>query len=74
MHGNVWEWCEDWYVDNYSSTPRDGSANYGGSQKKRVLRGGSWNNIANDIRSAARNRGYTNYRYFSSVFRLLWEP
>ena len=42
MHGNVWEWCEDWHHENYNGAPTDGSAWLsGGEQKFRVLRGGS---------------------------------
>jgi formylglycine-generating enzyme required for sulfatase activity len=42
MLGNVWEWVEDCWSDNYKSTPVDGSAAVGGNCKLRVVRGGSW--------------------------------
>lgn len=43
MHGNVLEWCMDWYHGSYDGAPLDGSAWLsGGEQKERVLRGGSW--------------------------------
>lgn len=55
MHGNVWEWCEDVWVDNYETTPKDGSANKIGNEKIRVLRGGSWVDSSRYVRSTNRN-------------------
>jgi formylglycine-generating enzyme required for sulfatase activity len=47
MHGNVSEWCQDWYHPNYDGAPSDGRAwMSGGEQKYRVLRGGSWASAA----------------------------
>jgi formylglycine-generating enzyme required for sulfatase activity len=63
MHGNLWEWCLDEWVDNYSEAPVDGSArgaaNSLDSDKKRVIRGGSWFNYATFCRSA--------FRFFNSA-------
>ncbi len=42
MHGNVWEWCEDHWHDNYENAPTDGSAWIDKNSKCKVLRGGSW--------------------------------
>ena len=42
MKGNVAEWCEDVYTENFPGLPADGSANMTGNPKRRVLRGGSW--------------------------------
>ncbi|MFM5959412.1 MAG: formylglycine-generating enzyme family protein, partial [Dolichospermum sp.] len=41
MHGNVWEWCQDDWHENYINAPDDGSAWISLSNRK-VLRGGSW--------------------------------
>ncbi|MDP8208924.1 MAG: SUMF1/EgtB/PvdO family nonheme iron enzyme [Candidatus Electryonea clarkiae] len=54
MHGNVWEWCEDCYHDNYNDAPDDGSAWTSPKTTSRVLRGGSWGNGSWYCRSANR--------------------
>ena len=60
MHGNVWEWVQDCWHDNYSGAPTDGSAwTTGCSQDVRVLRGGSWGNSASCARAAFRNYYYS---------------
>ncbi|MCW9682532.1 bifunctional serine/threonine-protein kinase/formylglycine-generating enzyme family protein [Dolichospermum planctonicum UHCC 0167] len=56
MHGNVWEWCSDDYINNYNATPKDGSAFTKRSGYNKLLRGGSWLNLPpHYCRSASRN-------------------
>ncbi len=54
MHGNVWEWCEDVWHENYNGAPTDGSAWVAGGGEYRLLRGGSWNDSAVWCRAAYR--------------------
>jgi len=54
MHGNLWEWCADNWLDDYSSSPRDASAYQMHNNLSRVARGGSWHEPAALCRSAAR--------------------
>ena len=54
VSGNVWEWVEDCWNENYAGAPTDGSAWTSGNCKKRVLRGGSWHNEPWSLRSAYR--------------------
>jgi formylglycine-generating enzyme required for sulfatase activity len=68
MSGNVWEWVEDTYHDNYNGAPADGSAWMNGSM--RVLRGGSWGYETKFSRAAARSKFSANFRYWSYGFRL----
>ncbi|MFM7614089.1 MAG: formylglycine-generating enzyme family protein, partial [Synechococcales cyanobacterium] len=68
IHGNVWEWVEDYWHDNYNSAPTDGSVwDFGGDTNLRVLRGGSWFSRSSTFcRSAFRHRSYPDLR--SSVY------
>lgn len=55
MHGNVFEWCSDWYGSDYYSDPNAGTDPAGpDSGFNRVLRGGRWGNDAQGCRSAFR--------------------
>ena len=69
MLGNVWEWTADSYHDSYDSAPTDGSA-WSGGEAKYVLRGGSWNNDPDNVRSAIRNGNKPAIRFNSFGFRL----
>ncbi|MBI1264224.1 MAG: SUMF1/EgtB/PvdO family nonheme iron enzyme [Alphaproteobacteria bacterium] len=54
MHGNVWEWVEDCGNESHAGAPTDGSARTTGDCSNRVLRGGSWVNLPQFLRSANR--------------------
>ena len=71
VHGNVWEWCEDFWNDNYEDAPTDGSAwlQYG-VRDGRVVRGGSWDDDPRGLRSAYRNGYTTDGRGDNNGFRL----
>jgi eukaryotic-like serine/threonine-protein kinase len=56
MHGNVWEWCEDTWHDNYTNAPLDGSSWISINEDRRLLRGGAWCNNPSYCRSAPRGR------------------
>jgi formylglycine-generating enzyme required for sulfatase activity len=71
MHGNVLEWCEDVWHDNYDGAPSDGAAwLQGGSAFSRVVRGGSWVSFPQDIRSAFRAKASAALRIDNLGFRV----
>ena len=72
MHGNVWQWVQDCWLDKYQGAPTDGSAWVTSStdSSRRVLRGGSWNYAPRNLRAANRSRDATGDRSGGVGFRL----
>ena len=75
MHGNVWEWVEDCWHDDYTGAPTGGSAWLSECRKinekeSRVLRGGSWFDSPPNLRSAIRSGAYASSRFSSYGFRV----
>ena len=73
MHGNVLQWCEDAWHDNYEGAPSDGSV-WAGNDARRVLRGGSWSFYARLLRSAYRSGVVPSYRKSNVGFRVVCVP
>ena len=71
VHGNVREWVEDCWQGSYAGAPGDGGVwTSGGSCSWRVLRGGSWNNLPGEVRSANRYWIGPGYRFGYVGFRV----
>jgi formylglycine-generating enzyme required for sulfatase activity len=73
MHGEMWEYCSDWYApDAYANAkPVDPHGPDAGTQH--VVRGGPWNDFPRDCRSAKREKRPPEKKSFSSGFRVLLE-
>jgi formylglycine-generating enzyme required for sulfatase activity len=75
MHGNVLEWIQDHWHDNYEGSPINGEAwMIGGDDRRRVLRGGSWLNSPYFLRSALRSSYNPDFRDLNIGFRVVCSP
>jgi formylglycine-generating enzyme required for sulfatase activity len=75
MHGNVYEWVEDCYLETYSGAPEDAASSVTSKNcSSRVLRGGSWLNTAWGLRSADRIRYTPDFRKPNAGFRVARTP
>jgi formylglycine-generating enzyme required for sulfatase activity len=74
LHGNVWEWCEDWSANDYygNSPAQDPLGPSNGSL--RVIRGGGWDDYGQSCRAANRAGYSPSGRYFSLGFRVAAVP
>ncbi|MBM3522344.1 MAG: formylglycine-generating enzyme family protein [Alphaproteobacteria bacterium] len=70
MLGNVREWTEDSWHENYENAPSDGSPRAGATHMLRVVRGGSWVDVPRFARSAFRGRCITTGRLNVLGFRV----
>jgi formylglycine-generating enzyme required for sulfatase activity/serine/threonine protein kinase len=72
MHGNVWEWCSNWFGDYPKGAVTDSGGPNEGSH--RVYRGGSWFNESASCRSAYQGRVNPSFRNYSLGFRVALSP
>jgi formylglycine-generating enzyme required for sulfatase activity/nucleoside phosphorylase len=70
MHGNVFEWCQDDWQNNYQDAPKDGSPKIITGSRMKVIRGGSWSSKATECRSSARASRRSDISFSDVGFRL----
>lgn len=73
VHGNVWEWVQDWFAPNYPTTQTCVDPKGPAQGDERVVRGGSWHASATSWRTAFRKPYPPDYRGISIGFRVLRE-
>lgn len=74
MNGNVWEWCNDWYKEDYYRQSVMQNPIGPDTGQMRVLRGGSWFRYSAHVRSATRYKNKQSGQYADTGFRVVKSP
>jgi formylglycine-generating enzyme required for sulfatase activity len=70
MAGNVWQWVQDCFHDDYNGAPSDSSAWIAGDCSRRVVRGGAWYEFPQNLGSADRGKESSGERNYGVGFRI----
>ena len=71
MHGNVWEWVDDCWTENYANAPTDTLEKNVNHCNQQALRGGSWRSVPRFVRSANRHKSTRFLRIINNGFRVV---